>query len=425
MDKIIKLISVKFRKIKKEGLSASLKKLISNRKRAAMMAILLILAGVIGWRIISSRKSDQPELQTVPIERGMIISSVSASGQVLSVNVMSANTQASGIVKTVFVKDGDQVRKGDRILEISLDFQGEQKNAQAWSSYLSAKNNLESAKNSLYSLDSQMWAANQSFINGASGAEKTDPDYIQQNDDWLAAEAKYKNQQAVITQSQVAINSAWLNYIQTSPIITAPMNGVITSLMYAEGMSIGTLDTGNATSNQKVATIKTEGTPIITVNLSEIDVSRIQTDQKATITVDSIPDKTFTGRLIGVDRIGQTSSGVTQYPAIIQLDSAPAEILPNMTASANIVIERKENALLVPSGAVQMQDNQSYVNLLIGDKQQLAPVEIGLSSDTQTEIVSGLSEGDLVITGTISSTAPAGGNSPFGTSGVNIMRMAR
>jgi len=97
------------------------------------------------------------------------------------------------------------------------------------------------------------------------------------------------------------------------------MDGVITSLMYAEGMGIGTLDTGNTTSNQKIATIKTEGMPIVSVNLSEIDVSRVKLEQKATVVLDSIPDKTFVGKVIGVDRIGQTTSGVTQisgnYPA--------------------------------------------------------------------------------------------------------------
>ncbi len=408
-----------------------IKKIFSSRKRTAIIIVLIILAGFIGFRIISGQKDKEPQLQTAPVERGMIISSVSASGQVLSVNIMSANTQASGIVKTVYVKDGDQVKKSDRILEIYLDFQGEQKNAQAWSAYLSAKNSLETAKASQYTLQADMFGKWDDFKNLAENDTYKDPNSDNRNlpefhipqKEWLAAEAKYKNQAAVITQTQAAINSAWLSYVQTSPIITAPMAGVITSLMYAEGMSIGSLDTGNTTSNQKIATIKTEGTPIVSVNLSEIDVSRVEINQKATIIIDSLPDKTFTGKVIGIDRIGQTSSGVTQYPAIIQLDSSSAEILANMTVAANIVIARKDNVLLVPSGAVQSQGGQSLVTVSKKGQQESVLVETGLVSDTQTEIICGLNEGDVVVTGAASLNNQQNDDSPFGTSGMRLMRI--
>lgn len=423
--------------IKKEKLLETLKKLLSNRKRVAVIVVLIILSGFIGWRAISSNKDGKIQPQTAQVERGMIISSVSASGQVLSVNVMSANTKASGIVKKVYVKDGGQVKKGDKILEIGLDFQGQQKNASAWSSYLSAKNSLESAKATQYTLQADLFGKWDTFRELAEGddyenadglpryEQRALPEFHIPEKEWLAAELKYKNQDQVIAQAQAALNSSWLTYVQTSPVITAPTDGIITSLMFAEGMNIGTLDTGNTTSNQKIATIQTEGMPIVSVNLSEIDVSQVEAGQKATIFLDSIPNKTFTGKAIGVDRIGQTMSGVTQYPSIIQLDSASAEILPNMTVTAHIVIDRKDNVLLVPSSAIQVQDNQNFVRVLKDDQSQLVPVETGLVSDIQTEIISGLDEGDLVIIGTASSATQSGGASPFGSSGFGgMMRMA-
>ncbi len=404
------------------------KGLFSGRKKFAVLAFLIIVIGFFFWRAFS-KKEDQVQYQTASVEKGVLVSSVSASGQVLSVNVMSANTKASGVVKKVYVKDGDRVKEGDNILEIDLDFQGEQKRVQAWSSYLSAKNSLESAKTTLYTLQSQEFAANQKFINDAVAREldPTDPTYIQQNADWLAAEAKYKNQGAVIAQAQSGVNNAWLSYKLVAPVITAPTDGIVTSLMYTEGMNIGSLDTGSSESNQKAATIKTEGNPIISVNLSEIDVSRVIPDQQAVIIFGSISDKTFTGRVVGVDRIGAASSGVTQYPAIIQLDSSSAEILPNMTVTANIIIERKDSVLIVPSGAVQDQGGQTFVSALKDSSPQFVPVEIGLTSDTETEIISGLNEGDIVVTGTSSSTgSQQGGASPFGSSGFGgMIRMAR
>jgi RND family efflux transporter MFP subunit len=416
-----------------------LAQLFSGRKKFVVAVIALVIVGFIGWKVYSGYQTT-PQYQTAQVERNLIISSVSASGQVLSVNIMSANTKASGIVKTVYVKDGDQVKQGDKILEIDLDFQGQQKYAQAWASYLSAKNSLESAKVSLYTLQSDMLSKWDTFkelaesdtYETSDGSPRYDqralPEFHIAQDDWLAAEAKYKNQQAVITQSQAALNSAWLDYTLTSPTITAPTAGTVTSLMYTPGMSIGSLDTGTTTSNQKVATIKTEGTPIISVNLSEIDVSQAQLGQKTTITFDSLEDKTFTGKVVGVDRIGQTSSGVTQYPAIIQLYTASEHILPNMTATAKIVVNQKDNALLVPTAAVQTQNGSSFVKVLKKGQVQSVSVETGLISDNQIEIVSGLEEGTEVVTNTITTNGSSQSNatSPFGgAGGATYMRMVR
>jgi multidrug efflux pump subunit AcrA (membrane-fusion protein) len=411
--------------------------------KTSLLVKILIVVGliVIIWFFISKVSSGKSKTtyQTSKVEKGTIVSSVSASGSVLSVNVMSANTKATGIVKTVYVKDGDIVKKGDKILEIDLDFQGQQKYSSAWASYQSAKNNLDSAKTSLYTLQSDMFSKWKSFYDLSTNStfQNSDgsPNYTNRalaefhisEDNWLATEAKYKQQQAVIAQAQTSLNSSYLEYTQTMPTITAPTDGTITSLMYAPGMTIGSLDTGSSTSNEKVATIKTEGNPIVKVNLSEIDVSKVVAGQKATITLDSIEDKTFTGKVIGVDTIGETSSNVTQYPSIISLDTSSKQILPNMTITADIIISSKSNILLVPSEAIQTQNNQTYANVLVNNKSQLVPVVTGLTSDSQTEIVSGLKEGQVVITGTTSSSSSGSSSSSkktttiFGTSGIGGM----
>ncbi len=396
------------------------------------LIVLLFVIGVswLGYSKIVLKNQSKIIYQTAKVEKGTIVSSVSASGQVLSVNIMSANTKASGIVKAVYVKDGDYVNQGDKILEIDLDFQGQQKYYSALAAYQAAKNNLESTKINSYTFQSDMFNKWKTFYDLATSSTYQNADgspnhsnralaefHIAEKN-WLAAEAKYKQQQALIAQAQTAVTSSWLEYTQSSPVITAPTAGTITSLMYAPGMTIGSLDTGSSTSNQKVATIKTEGNPIVSVNLSEIDVSKVNLNQKATITFDSISNKTFTGKVIGVDRIGSITNGVTQYPAIIQLDTTPAEILPNMTITAKIIINRKENVLVVPSTAVRTQNGQTFVQILNNNKSQSVFVETGLTSETQTEIVSGLKVGDVVITGTAtgissSTRSTQSGTSPF------------
>ncbi len=400
--------------------------------------VIIIGLGFFSWKTIFFKKNKKATYQTSKVEKGTIISSVSASGTVLSVNIMSANTKATGIVKTVYVKDGDVVQKGDKILDIDLDFQGQQKYQAALASYQSAKNNLDSANITLYTLQSDMFTKWDSFYNLATNStyENSDgsPNYTNRalaefhisEDNWLAAEAKYKQQQAVISQAQTALSSSYLEYTQSVPTVTAPTNGTITSLMYASGMTVGSLDTGDSSSNVKVATIKTEGNPIVKVNLSEIDVTKVKLGQKATITLDSIEDKTFTGKVIGVDRIGETSSNVTQYPAIILLDISSEEILPNMTITADIVINSKNNVLLVPSEAVQTINGKNYVNVMVNGKPQITQVVVGLNSDSQIEISSGLKEGQEVILSTATSSSSSnnsssGSGSGFGSMGIGGM----
>ncbi len=387
----------------------SLKKSIKKPKKVILGLVVLAVLGFFLWRSFKKDKQT-PQFQTFKVERGTIVSSVSASGQVLSVNIMSASTKASGVVKEVYVKDGDVVNADDKILEITLDQQGKQKNTQAWSSYLSAKNTLEAAKATQYNLQASMFGKWDTFRELAESDEYEDtdspnrglPEFHIPEKEWLAAELSYKNQEAVIVQAQTALSNAWLTYKLSSPVITAPTDGTITSLMFVKGMSIGSLDMGASESNQKIATIQTDGTPIVSVSLSEIDVSQVKLGQKATIILDSIPDKTFTGKVLGVDKIGTYTSGVTQYPAIIQLDSSSSQILPNMTVTANIIIEFKDNVLLVPSGAVIESNGQVMVRVLANKNEEFMPIEIGLSSETQTEIVSGIKEGAEVIIGTFS-----------------------
>lgn len=377
--------------------------------------VLIVTILAIGWFIYSKVTTgrQQPQFQTARVERGTIISTVSASGSVLTTNLVNVTTQASGVVKAVYVKDGDKVFAGQKIAEITLDYEGQQKNSSAWASYLAAKNNLESAKTTLYTLDSAMWAANQKFINDAvaRGLSTDDPTYIQENDDWLAAEAKYKNQKGVIDQANASLASAWISYQLTSPIVTAPIAGVVSNIGVVPGM---VLTPQSSTSSQRIAVIQNETNPIISVNISEIDVPKVKTGQKATVTLDSLPDKTFTGKVVTVDRIGTTSNNVVSYTSLIQLDTTSSEILPNMAANASIILETKANVLLIPSTAIQTQAGQSFVRVLRNGREQQIPVEIGLQGDTQTEIISGLSEGDEVIIGTVTTQNQPQGGSIFG-----------
>ncbi len=368
----------------------------ADKKRLVVAIIILIIVVAGSWKLVAGSKA-KVTYQTTAVTKGTIISSVSASGQILTSNLVNVSTQATGYVKAVYVKNGDKVYAGQKIAEITLDSDGALANAKAWQSLSSAQNSYRSTQASLANVYDQ--------IKG----HDTDETFSQIE---TRTKAEVANDNA-----WVALAAAGLSYRQTSPVITASTTGTVDNITLALGMVLSNNSTSTTPSSNRVAVIISQGNPIATFNVSEVDVSRVKQGQKATITLDAISDKTFTGKVMTVDKIGTVSSGVTNYPVVISFDTSAPEILPNMAATANIIIETKTDVLLVPSGAVQTEGEISSVRVLREGKEVQVQVQVGIFSDTQTEVVSGINEGDEVITGTLSGTSSQNGTStsPFST----------
>jgi RND family efflux transporter MFP subunit len=356
-------------------------------------------------------------------------------------------TQASGVVQKVYVQNGDVVRKGQKIADITLDQDGQQRQASAWSTYLSAKNQLASAQAKINALQSAAFKANQKFITDADARDlvTTDPTYIQQWADWLQAEADYKNQTGVIQQAQASVNNAWISYQQTAATILAPANGVVDRFTLVPGLLISTTSNSSnssGASSQKVGMVVPTDLHIqLSVSLAEIDAAKVKPGQAVTVTLDSLSDKTFTGQVLMVDTNGAVSSGVTTYPAVIQLDDTAEGIYPNMAATARIITKVQDNVLLVPTTAVQTSNGQSVVNLFKNGQAVPTVVTTGGSDDTNTAILTGLAAGDIIVTnpqaartrttttttGTTSVFSAIGGNRSFGAApaGATVRVMGR
>src|SRR5258708_1317293 len=364
-----------------------------DKKRLLILAVLLVVA----FFILRGRSSaSKPTYQTEKVQRGTIISTVTASGHVLSANTMTVTTGATGVVKKVYVKEGDKVYAGQTIAQLTLDTDGAVANAKAWASLVSAQDSYNSANNNYRGTQ----AALQNIYDQVKGHDSDETPA--QKDLRTKAEVSNDNAFDSVKGAQANLASAGLSYRQTSPTITAGMSGIISSINVVPGMVLSSNATSTtATSSQTIAAIKGTGTPIVSVNLTEINVPKIKVDQKVTLTFDSIPDKTYTGHVATVDRVGITSSSVTNYPINIILDTDSSEILPNMAANANIILETKTDVLLAPTAAIQTQNGQTSARTLKNGVEVDVPVEVGISSDTQEEIISGVSEGDEVITGTV------------------------
>ncbi len=386
------------------------------------LVLLLIGTGYFLYTRFASSASAVPTYQTATVEKGTLIVSVTGSGQVSTANNVEVTTQASGVVQKIYVSNGDSVKVGQKIADLELDQVGKQRQLQALSSYQSAKNAVDSARSGLYSAQGKMFTANQSFINGvvAENVDKGTPEYIIANAEWLAAESEYKRQQNAITQSQNALSASWISYQQSSPAIYAPLTGRLTGFSMQEGSVItAQTTTSGSTSSQKIASVTTSAIPTITVNLTQIDVPKIKVGQKATITLDAYADKTYTGKVVSIDTVGSVTSGVTSYPTVIALDERNEDILPNMSTSASIITASKADILIVPSTAIQSENGQTTVQVLVNGQPESKAVETGMTSDTQTEIISGLSEGDTIVTAVIQSTknSTAQTTSPFSSFG--------
>lgn len=420
--------------------------LFANRKRAAIVAVIVILIGYFGYtRYVAGTK--KPTYQTAQAQKGTLVTTVSASGQILSTNIINISTSASGVVSDVYVKNGDKVNAGDRIAQITLDLQGQQQFTQASAAYLASKHNLDAANATLFSLQSTLFSkwkaytdlATNSTYQNADGSPNTSnrtlPAFTTVQDDWFAAEANYKNQQGAIAAAQADLSNKAVSYQQSSPVITAPISGTVSNLGIVTNMTLGSqgssvsVGTGGSVSSnsntQTVAVIQNESMPIATFNVSETDISSLKIGEEATVTLDATGNKTFAGKVATVDNIGAVTSGVTNYKVLITFDSEAPGVLPNMAASAKIITNVKNDVVLVPSAAVQTTGGQPTVRIMRNGNPVSVPVEVGDSNDTQTEIVSGVNDGDTVVTGVTNArttTGTSGAVSPFGGGGGGAFR---
>lgn len=207
-------------------------------------------------------------------------------------------------------------------------------------------------------------------------------------------EADIASAKAQITSAQAQLANAQTAYSNT--ILKAPFAGVVASVAFSAGDKV-TAGTTIATmiTNQQVAKI----------SLNEVDVSKVKVGQKATMTFDAISGLSVTGQVALIDTLGTVSQGVVSYNVTIAFDAQYGQVKPGMSVTASIITDVKPDVLMAPNAAVKTKNGQSYVQVLENGKPTNKNVQTGSANDTDTEIVSGATEGQEVITQTIDSTS--------------------
>ena len=231
-----------------------------------------------------------------------------------------------------------------------------------------------------------------------------------------------------VQSAQDSLRSAELSMDSTqnqldSYTITSPIQGTIVDKQYKAG---DTVEGGKT-----LCTIYDLSYLELTMNIDELDISKISEGQSVQVTADAVEGQTYTGVITKVSVLGSTSSGVTSYPVTVRIDETDG-LRPGMNVDAKIILEEAENVLSVPVEAV----NRGGLVLVTQDSpsassaaEQEAPegyvyvtVETGVSDDDYIEVTSGLQEGDTVAyvpsSGDNSMAFPGGmGGGPMGGSG--------
>lgn len=255
--------------------------------------------------------------------------------------------------------------------------------------------------------------------------------YLSQTQNIASAQQSHEisvaNGQSSIRDAEIALESAQYNY--DNSFVRAPIGGIIGQVSTSKGQTVS--------SGTTVATLV--GTEqYVDVSFNEVDVAKISLGDRATATFDAIEDLMITGRVASIDQIGTVSSGVVNYTVRIVFDTNDERVKSGMSTSITISTDTRADVLTVPNSAIKTSGGSSYV-LTATSETDPSPVqvtvEVGLADDTLTEITSGLTEGQSIVTrtttsnttATTGSSAPSilnavGGSTRGGTSGVGSMR---
>jgi HlyD family secretion protein len=137
---------------------------------------------------------------------------------------------------------------------------------------------------------------------------------------------------------------------------------------------------------------------LVDLQVSEVDINRIDVGQDVTIAFDAINDKEYHGKVTEVADVGNNVQGVPQFTVTVEITDADQAVKPGMTAAVNVVVEQLKDVLLVPNRAVRVQNGQRVVYLLRDGLLSQENVTLGASSDVMSQLLEGnIHPGDLIV----------------------------
>ena len=371
------------------------------KKRFFILLGLLLAAGA-AYYFFSSNSKQETTYLTESVTRGNVEKTVIASGSVESVNEVNVGAQASGKITKLYVKLGQEIKKGEMIADIDSTTQINTLNTKkaalvSYQAQLKAKKTAYDVALSSYNRLSKLYTQRATSLDSVNTAKSTLDN----------AKAEMEAIEANIKQAEIEVNTAETNVGYTK--ITAPMDGTVISVPVSEGQTVNANQT-----TPTIVTIADLSKMKIKPEISEGDITKVKAGQEVSFTIlsdsqtvyhsviDSVdPANTTTSDSSSTSSLSSSSSSTTSaiyYYANVLIDNPDRTLRIGMTTENNIKIANAKDVLLVSNMAIQKRDGKSFVNVL-NDKNQPEPreVEIGVQNDFKTEIKSGLNEGEKVI----------------------------
>jgi RND family efflux transporter MFP subunit len=329
---------------------------MGRRRFLIILAILLLIAGISFFR--SRRASDKVKIETATVERKQLIEVVSSSGKTEAKNQVDLTFQTGGRLAWVGVKEGDTVYAYQAIA--SLDARDLQKNLEkALRDYSQERNDFEEDRLVTYK-------------------DKVFNDTIKR----ILEKNQWDLEKAVLDVELQTIALQW------STIIT-PIAGIVTHI---DTPIAGVNITPTAT-----FTVADPASIVFSANIDETDIGKITPGLAAEISLDAFPDEPFEGQVTKIAFAAETSTGgATIYPVEVTFND-PRSLRAGLNGDVSITIKTYPATISIPNEALRQTDEQMSVIKKVVDRYEKVQVKTGIATDSETEIIEGLTSGDEVV----------------------------
>lgn len=382
-----------------------------------VVGVVALVAG--GWAVFGDSGPDIDPSRTAVVERGDIARSVVATGRVEPVSKVEIKSKANGIIKELTVDVGARVRAGEILVELDKDnlsarqrearaaLAGAQANlAAAEAEYEKnkveaegpdvpfARRNLERAEH----LSREKLLAQQGLDDARSAVEQATNRQQAARTQLGVAQARVAQARAAVAAAQAAAERA--DEELANATIRAPIDGIVLARPVELGSPVSSIL--NLGANATLVMVLGDISQVyVKGNVDEADIGSVRLGQPARIKVETFRDKPFDGKVTQISPMGTDKDNVITFEVRVSIANAGGELLANMTANAEIILEQHAGALLVPEAAIVYDAKRSasvdVVSAASKTGRERKPITIGVSNGTRTQVLSGLTEGQRVV----------------------------
>lgn len=312
------------------------------KKYIILLIAILAIASVAGY-FYYNRK---PEIsyKTARIERGTIVSTVAATGNLSAVTTVQVGTQVSGTIQKLYVDFNSRVKRGQAIAEIDPSLFNASVE-QSHGNFLNAEANLQKAKVTLVDAERTLGRNKKLLADGII----SQGDYDVAETALQSAKAAVKAAEGSVAQTRGSLMQAKTNLRYS--VIRSPVDGVVISRAVDIGQTVAA-----SFQTPTLFTIAKDLTKMqIEVSVDEADISRIVLDQKAVFNVDSYPEQTFRGKVVQIRSAPIITQNVVTYVVVVNVDNSDLRLKPGMTANVSIEVAKKDDVLKLPPAALRFK----------------------------------------------------------------------